>query len=82
MGRRNAMSKSVCSGLNSQESFAGLDPNGTPSWLGFDGVRPDRAVLLREVLSGQLIRWVLRRPVELAALIGHVATNLSSDPQC
>jgi len=57
MGRRNTMSKSVCSGLNSQKSFAGLDSNGTPSWLGFDGVRPDRAVLLGEALSGQLIRW-------------------------
>src|SRR5713101_8706667 len=57
MGRRNTRPKSACKGLNSQESFASVDSNGTPSWLGSDRVQPDKAVLHWQVLSDQLTKW-------------------------
>src|SRR5260221_7901217 len=57
MGRRNTRSKSTRSAPTVESSFASVDSNGTPSWLGFDSVQPDRAVLYGEVLSDQLFRW-------------------------
>src|SRR5229473_609006 len=57
MGRRNTRAKSTCRGFHSYESFASVDSNGTPSWLGSDRVQPDKAVLHGQVLSDQLTRW-------------------------
>jgi len=34
MGRRNTNPKPACRGLNSKKSFASVDSNGTPPWLG------------------------------------------------
>jgi hypothetical protein len=57
MGRRNTSSKSTCKGLNSWKSFASVDSNGTPPWLGLIEYNRTERFLLGEVLSDQLIMW-------------------------
>src|SRR6476646_7856965 len=57
MGRCNTNAKPTRRAFSGQGSFARVDLDETPLWLGSGGAEPYRSVLRREALSTQQSEW-------------------------